>query len=83
MGAMTLRNLDPQVADTLRRRAVREGRSLNSLICEILTQEADEELRRDRIRAQRPAAEALRRRIKRRFSAGTPSEKLVREDRRR
>ena len=83
MGAMTLRNLDPQVAATLRRRAAREGRSLNSLICEILAQEADEELRRDRMRAQRPAAKALRRRIKRRFGAGTPSEKLVREDRRR
>ncbi|MDJ0866194.1 MAG: hypothetical protein QNK03_08815 [Myxococcota bacterium] len=83
MGAMTLRNLDPEVAETLRRRAAREGRSLNSLICEILAREADEDRRRERMRAQRPAAAALRRRIERRFGPGTPSEKLVREDRRR
>ena len=80
---MTLRNLDPDAAETLRRRAAREGRSLNSLICEILARAADEEQRRERMRAQRPDAEALSRRIKRRFGEGTPSEKLVREDRRR
>ncbi len=83
MGAMTLRNLDPQVAETLRRRARAEGRSLNALICEILTREAREEDRRLRMREQRPAAEALRKRIRRRHGEGTPSEKLIREDRRR
>ena len=83
MGAMTLRNLDSKVAEVLRRRAASEGRSLNALICEILTREADEEARRERMRAQRPEAEALRRRIKRRFGEGTDSVKLVREDRRR
>jgi plasmid stability protein len=80
---MTLRNLDPEVADVLRRRAAREGRSLNALLCEILSDEAREELRRERMRAQRPEAAALRRRIKRRFGEGTGSEQLVREDRRR
>lgn len=80
---MTLRNLDPDVAAVLRRRAAEEGRSLNSLICEILAREADEERRRDRIRAQRPRAERLKRDIERRFGPGTPSEKLIREDRRR
>ena len=80
---MTLRNLDSKVAEVLRRRAASEGRSLNALICEILTREADEEARRERMRAQRPGAEALRRRIKRRFGEGTDSAKLVREDRRR
>jgi plasmid stability protein len=83
MGAMTLRNLDPEVAEVLRRRAAREGRSLNALLCEILSGEAQEELRRERMRAQRPEAAALRRRIKRRFGEGTRSEKLIREDRRR
>ena len=65
MSAMTLRNLDPDVAETLRRRAREQGRSLNSLICEILSREADEERRRERIRAQRPDAEALRQRLRR------------------
>jgi plasmid stability protein len=83
MGAMTLRNLDSEVAAILRRRANSEGRSLNALICDILAREANEELRRERMRAQRPEAAAMRRRIKRRFGAGTPSEKLIREDRRR
>ncbi len=83
MGAMTLRKLDPEVVETLRRRARAEGRSLNALICEILTREAREEARRQRMRAQRPAAETLRKRIRRRHGEGTPSEKLIREDRRR
>jgi plasmid stability protein len=83
MGAMTLRNLDPEVVDTLRRRARAEGRSLNALICEILTREAHREARRERSRAQRPRAEALRRAIHRRHGEGTPAEKLVREDRKR
>jgi len=83
MGAMTLRNLDPEVTEVLRRRAADEGRSLNALLCEILSREAEEELRRERMRAQRPKAEALRRRIERRFGEGTASEKLVRQDRRR
>jgi plasmid stability protein len=83
MGAMTLRNLEGHVVDKLRRRARSEGRSLNSLICEILTRAADEEARRERMRAQRPRMEALSRAIERRYGKGTPSEKLVREDRRR
>jgi plasmid stability protein len=83
MGAMTLRNLDSNVAEVLRLRAASEGRSLNALICEILAREAAEEVRRDRMRAQRPEADALRRRIERRFGEGTDSAKLVREDRRR
>ncbi len=74
MSAMTLRNLDAEVIDELRRRARSEGRSLDSLICKILTRE---------IRAQRPCVEALRERIRRRYGEGTPSEKLVRQDRRR
>jgi plasmid stability protein len=83
MSAMTLRNLEAEVVDKLRRRARSEGRSLNSLICEILTREASEEERRERMRAQRPRVEALRERIRRRYGEGTPSEKLVRQDRRR
>ena len=81
MGAMTLRNLDPDVVAALRRRASREGRSLNALICEILTREARNDERRERIRAQRPRVEALREEIRRRYGEGTPSEKLIREDR--
>jgi plasmid stability protein len=83
MGAMTLRNLPPEVVDTLRKRARAEGRSLNALLCEILTREARDEARRERMRAQRPRVEALREAIRRRHGEGTPSEKLVREDRRR
>lgn len=83
MPAMTLRNLDAKVAEALRRRARREARSLNALICEILAREAQEELRRERSRAQDSERDALRRRIKRQFGEGTPSEKLIREDRRR
>ena len=83
MPAMTLRNLDPKAAEALRRRALREGRSLNALICDILTREAQEELRRERSRAQGSERDSLRRRIKRQFGEGTPSEKLIREDRRR
>jgi plasmid stability protein len=80
---MTLRNLDPAVAQVLRERARAEGRSLNALIVEILTRTAEDEERRRNMRAQRPRAVALRRRIRRRHGPGTPSEKLVREDRRR
>jgi plasmid stability protein len=83
MGAITLRNLEAQVVNVLRRRARSEGRSLDSLICEILAREANEEARRERMRAQRPRLDALRETIRRRYGRGTPSEKLVREDRRR
>ena len=83
MGAMTLRNLEPEVVEALRLRARREGRSLNSLICEVLTREARDVERRERMRAQRPRVEALREAIYRRYGEGTPAEKLVREDRRR
>jgi len=83
MGAMTLRNLEPDVVAALRLRARREGRSLNALICEILTREARNVERRERIRAQRPRMEALREAMYRRYGEGTPAEKLVREDRER
>lgn len=82
MAAMTLRNLEAEVVEKLRRRAKREGRSLNSLICEILIREAGEQERRERMRAQRPRVEALREAIRRRYGEGTPAEKLVREGRR-
>ena len=59
MSAMTLRNLDPEVLETLRGRARTENRSLHSLICEILTEAAGEEQRRARMCAQRPEAERL------------------------
>lgn len=83
MGAITLRNLEPEVVEALRLRAQREGRSLNALICEILTREARREARRARSRAQRPRLEALREEIYRRCGEGTPAEELVREDRER
>jgi len=83
MGAMTLRNLDAEVTEALRRRARREGRSLNSLLCEILARAAEDDVRRERMRAQRPQVEALRRRLEKKFGEGTPSERLIREDRRR
>ena len=81
MSAMTLRNLEPDVVEALRLRAQREGRSLNALICEILTREARNDERRERSRAQRPRAEGLREEIRRRYGEGTPSEQLIREDR--
>ena len=83
MGAMTVRNLDPKVAEVLRRRARAEGRSMNDLVVEILSRAAADEERRRRMRAQRPRAERLRSALRRRFGAATPSEKLLREDRRR
>jgi plasmid stability protein len=83
MAAMSLRNLPTDVVEKLRARARSEGRSLNALMCEVLTREVRSEERRERMRAQRPRAEALREEIRRRFGAGTPSEKLVRQDRRR
>jgi plasmid stability protein len=83
MSAMTLRNLPPEVVARLRTRAKSEGRSLNSLICEILAREASLQERRERMRAQRPRIAALRETIRRRYGEGTPSEKLIREDRRR
>jgi hypothetical protein len=83
MKAMTLRSLDPKVADTLRRRAQAEGRSLNALIVDLLTRAADDTQRRQRIREQTPRRRALRAETQRRFGRGTPSEKLIREDRKR
>ncbi len=83
MGAMTVRNLDPKVAEVLRRRARAEGRSMNDLVVEILSRAADDEDRRRRMREQRPRAEKLRRALRRRFGVMTPSERLLREDRRR
>jgi Zn-dependent protease len=73
----------PEILAILRRRAREEGRSLNALICSILGREVREEQRRQRMREQRPRAEALRRRIRRRVGAGTPAEDLIRQDRRR
>ena len=83
MGAMTIRNLDPKAAELLRRRARAEGRSMNDLVVEILSSAAADADRRRRMREQRPRAEKLRRALRRRFGAPTPSEKLLREDRRR
>jgi len=60
---MTLRNLEPEVVDALRQRARREGRSLNALICEILTREAREVLAPDWIVAE--LANALRKKVQR------------------
>jgi plasmid stability protein len=81
MGAMTVRNLDPKVAEVLRQRARAEGRSMNDLVVEILSRAAEEDDRRRRMREQRPRAEKLRRALRRRFGVATPSEKLLREDR--
>ena len=83
MGAMTIRHLDQKAADVLRRRARAEGRSMNDLVVEILTRAAAEDERRERMREQRPRAEALRRQLRRRFGVPTASEKLLRDDRRR
>jgi len=83
MAAMTLRNLDPKVAEILRQRAREERRSLNTLVCEILAEAAAASERRRRIRAQQPERDALRRGLLRRHGEGTPSEKLLRADRRR
>jgi plasmid stability protein len=83
MSAMTLRNLDSDVVQILRRRARNEQRSLNSLICEILARAASDEAKRERMRAQRPRVRALREAVRLRYGEGTPSEKLIREDRRR
>jgi hypothetical protein len=80
--AMTLRNVDPKVAETLRRRA--RGQSLNALIVERLTQAAGEIERRERIQEQASRRVRLRREIARRFGpVSVPSERLLREDRRR
>ena len=81
MGAMTVRHLDPKTAEVLRRRARAEGRSMNDLVVAILTRAAAEDERRERMREQRPRAEALRRQLRRRFGAPAGSEKLLREDR--
>jgi plasmid stability protein len=83
MGAMTIRHLDQKAADVLRRRARAEGRSMNDLVVEILTRAAAEDERRQRMREQRPRAEALRQQLRRRFGVPTASEKLLRDDRRR
>ena len=76
-----MRNLDSDVMAALRRQAEVEGRSLNSLIGDILTREAQKLDRRARQRAQGPAREALRQRIFEEFGEGTPSQQLIREDR--
>lgn len=82
--AMTLRNVDPKVAETLRRRARERGQSLNALIVELLAQAADDIERRERIQARAGRRARLRAEIARRFGpVGVPSERLVREDRRR
>ena len=56
---------------------------MNDLIVEILSRAAADVERRRRMREQRPRAEKLRRALRRRFGPATPSEKLLREDRRR
>jgi hypothetical protein len=84
MKAMTLRNLDPKVAATLRRHAQLRGMSLNALIVELLARAAEDIERRDRIQSQTPRRIRLRADIARRFGrVRTPSEQLVREDRKR
>ncbi len=80
---MTVRNLPTEVAEGLRRRAQAEGRSVNALVCDLLARAVAEDERRERMAAQRPRAEALRRAIRRRHGEGTPSERLVRRDRQR
>jgi plasmid stability protein len=81
MGAMTVRNLDPKVVAALRKRAAARGRSLNSLVVEILTEEALREQRRERLATLIPRMDALREKIAREFPVQTPSEILIREGR--
>jgi plasmid stability protein len=81
MGAMTIRNLDAAVLETLRRRASEEDRSLHSLVVQILTRAAEEEERRERMQEAWPRLQKLRRDLAQRFPKQTPSEKLIREDR--
>lgn len=83
MGAMTVRNLDPSVLAILRRRAAEEHRSLHSLVVQILTQAAEADARRQRMREAWPRLEKERRSLRRRHPEQTPSEELLREDRRR
>ena len=81
MGAMTVRNLDPMVVSALRKRATAQGRSLNSLVVEILTEAAERERRRERLATLIPRMDALREKIAREFPVQTPSEILIRESR--
>ncbi len=83
MPAMTVRNLPANVAEGLRRRARAEGRSVNALVCELLARAVAEDERRQRMAAQRPRAEQLRRALRTRYGEGAASEKLLRRDRRR
>lgn len=84
MKAMTLRNVDPKVAETLRRRARARGQSLNSLIVELLSLAAEDIERRERIAEQESRRTRLRADLVRRFGrVRVPSERLVREDRSR
>lgn len=84
MKAMTLRNVDPRVADTLRRRARERGQSLNALIVELLARAAEDIERRQLIEAQAPKRARLRSEIARRFGrVRVPSERLIREDHKR
>jgi hypothetical protein len=84
MKAMTLRNVDPKVAETLRRRARARGQSLNALIVELLARAAEDIERRERIQEQAPRRARLRAEITRRFGrVRAPSERLIRADRKR
>ncbi len=81
MGAMTVRSLDPKIVSVLRRRAAAQGRSLNSLVVEILTEAAERERRRESLSRLVPKLDALRSKISREFPVQTPSESLIREGR--
>lgn len=84
MKVMTLRNVDPKVAETLRRRARARGQSLNALIVELLARAAEDIERRERIAAHASRRARLRGEMVRRFGrVRAPSEQLVREDRKR
>ncbi|MGI8741579.1 MAG: FitA-like ribbon-helix-helix domain-containing protein [Bryobacteraceae bacterium] len=76
---ITLKNIPEEVCEQLRRAAAGEGRSLNSQLIQLLTREASEVERRQRMRKARKQLE--------RFVASLPnlpdSTKLIREDRER
>ncbi len=81
MGAMTVRNLSPNVTAALKRRAREESRSLNALINEILQRAVEEDLRRRRILLSLPKLKRLQRKLARKFRGTLSSEEIIRRSR--
>jgi plasmid stability protein len=81
MATVSVRGIPKAVHEVLRKRAKQHHRSLNGELLEILTDHAERERRRQRLKWVIPQLRRMRERIARKYANAPDSVQLIREDR--